>query len=133
LFARIDHFIESHLAEPTLNPAEIASAVGVSVRHLHRLFVAKGCTVAEWVRERRLKHCRTDLSDPRFGEKNITEIAFYWGFSDSAHFSRCFKKEFGICPRVFRSTAWSGRWNGERLDQARSFLALGNVHGDRPA
>jgi len=132
LFARIDHFIESHLAEPTLNPTEIASAAGVSVGHLHRLFLAKGCTVAEWVRERRLERCRTDLSDPRFCEKNITEIAFYWGFSDSAHFSRCFKKEFGICPRVFRSAAWSGHWNGERSEQARSFLALANVHGNGP-
>jgi AraC family transcriptional regulator, positive regulator of tynA and feaB len=132
LLARIDHFIESHLAEPTLNPAEIASAAGVSVRHLHRLFVAKGCTVAEWVRERRLERCRTDLSDPRFCEKNITEIAFFWGFSDSAHFSRCFKKEFGICPRIFRSAAWNGQWNGERPEQTRSFLALGSIHGNLP-
>jgi AraC-like DNA-binding protein len=132
LCARIDRFIESHLAEPTLNPAEIASAAGVSVRHLHRLFVAKGCTVAEWVRERRLKRSRTDLSDPRFCDKNITEIAFYWGFSDSAHFSRCFKKEFGICPRAFRSGAWSAQWNGERPEQGRSFFALGNSHGNQP-
>jgi AraC family transcriptional regulator, positive regulator of tynA and feaB len=132
LCSRIESFIESHLAEPTLDPAEIASAAGVSVRHLHRLFVTKGCTVAEWIRERRLERCRTDLSDPRFCDKNITEIAFHWGFSDSAHFSRCFKKEFGICPRVFRSGAWSGRWNGERAEQGRSFLALGKTNANRP-
>jgi AraC-like DNA-binding protein len=129
--ARIERFIESHLSEPTLNPAEIASAAGVSVRHLHRLFLAKGRTVAESIRERRLERCRKDLSDPRFGEKNITEIAFYWGFSDSAHFSRCFKKEFGICPRVFRSGVWSGRWN-DRSEQL-STLATGNIHGNRPS
>ena len=130
--SRIDRLIESHLSEPTLNPAEIASAAGVSVRHLHRLFLAKGRTVAEWIREHRLERCRTDLSDPRFCEKNITEIAFDWGFSDSAHFSRCFKKEFGICPRMFRSGAWSTQWNGERPEPG-SFLAPVNIHGNRPS
>jgi AraC-like DNA-binding protein len=127
LRARIERFMESHLPEPTLNPAEIASAAGVSVRHLHRLFLSKGCTVADWIRVRRLERCRADLLDPRFGDKNITEIAFYWGFSDSAHFSRCFKKEFGICPRMFRSSAWNGYSDGKRSEQG-SLLAPKDVH-----
>jgi len=42
--------METHLAEPTLNPAEIANAVGISVRHLHRLFSCRGSTVTEWIR-----------------------------------------------------------------------------------
>ena len=106
---RVEYYIETHLAEPGLCPAGIAAAAGISVRHLHRLFAAKGCTVAEWVRERRLERCRTDLSDPHLREQNITDIAFGWGFSDSAHFSHCFKKEFGVSPREFRSHASS--WN----------------------
>ena len=104
---RIEYFIETHLPEPTLCPAGIAAATGISVRHLHRLFAAKSCTVAEWIRERRLERCRTDLSDPHLRERNITDIALSWGFSDSAHFSHCFKKEFGVSPREFRSNASS--------------------------
>jgi len=132
LCTRIDQFIEEHLAEPTLNPAEIALAASVSVRHLHRLFVTKGCTVAESIRERRLERCRADLADPRLSAKNITEIAFDWGFSDSAHFSRCFKKQFGISPRAFRSNPWSISWIGERSGSGYNLLGLENALDNQP-
>jgi AraC-like DNA-binding protein len=105
LSSRIQAFIEHHLPEPELGPLTIASAIGISVRHLHRLFAIKGCTVGDWIRMRRLDQCRSDLSDSRYQGRTITEIAFLWGFSDSAHFSRSFKKQFGICPRLFRSCA----------------------------
>src|SRR5438270_2020190 len=103
LVPRVDAFIETHLADPSLTPAKIASTVGISVRHLHRLFNAKGHTVSGRIRERRLEQCGADLSDARLRIKTITEIAFLWGFSDSAHFSRLFKNRFGICPYSFRS------------------------------
>jgi AraC-like DNA-binding protein len=35
----------------------------------------------------------------------VTEIAFRWGFKDSAHFSRSFKREFGISPSEVRRNA----------------------------
>jgi len=104
---RVEHFIESHLPEPSLSPTLIAGAAGISVRHLHRIFAAKGCTVTEWIRERRLERCRTDLSNAHSRERNITDIAFSWGFSDSAHFSHCFKHAFGVSPREFRTNAWN--------------------------
>jgi len=100
---RIEHYIENHLQEKELDPASIAAAAGVSVRHLHRLFAAKGCTVAEWIRERRLERCRSELSDPRNLDGKITDIALHWGFVDAAHFSHCFRKEFGTSPRQFRA------------------------------
>src|ERR1700758_3257553 len=103
LSSRILSFIETHLAEPALDPLTIASAAGISVRHLHRLFALQGRTVTDWIRQRRLQGCRSDLAYVRFRDRNITEIAFLWGFSDSAHFSRWFRKKFGISPRAFRT------------------------------
>lgn len=114
LLSRVEQFIENHLAEPRLGPNEIANALGISVRHLHRLFLQRESTVAEHIRECRLERCHTELGDPRFSDQNITEIAFSWGFSDSAHFSRCFKRRFGVSPRVFRSRLWSGAWADPR-------------------
>jgi AraC-like DNA-binding protein len=46
-------------------------------------------------------------------DRTITEIAFLWGFSDSAHFSHSFRKEFGTSPRAFRSRALAGEWMEE--------------------
>jgi AraC family transcriptional regulator, positive regulator of tynA and feaB len=108
LSSRIMRYIETHLTESTLGPVEIASALGISVRHVHRVFASRGYTVADWIRTQRLKRCGIDLSDPRLQDKSITEIAFYWGFNDSAHFSHSFKKHYLLSPRVFRSRVMSG-------------------------
>lgn len=105
---RIEGFIQDNLADPTLGPAAIAKAAGISVRHLHRLFSARGRRVSDWIREQRLERCSADFVDRRFSGKSITEIAFSWGFSDSAHFSRCFKQRFGIPPRQFRLRVATG-------------------------
>lgn len=101
-------YIDAHLTETTLSPTEIAAALNLSVRHVHRLFSRQGSTVGDWIQAQRLQRCRSDLADPRLLAKSITEIAFFWGFNDSAHFSRAFKQRFGMCPRAFRSRGNSG-------------------------
>jgi AraC family transcriptional regulator, positive regulator of tynA and feaB len=108
LSTRIMHYIETHLPEATLGPVEIASALRISIRHVHRVFSNQGSTVSDWIRTQRLNRCRTDLCDFRLQAKSITEIAFYWGFNDSAHFSHAFKKQYQICPRAFRSRVLAG-------------------------
>jgi AraC-like DNA-binding protein len=120
LSSRILSFIETHLTEPTLDPPRIASAAGISVRHLHRLFALQGHSVADWIRQRRLQECRSDLADIRFRDRSITEIAFLWGFSDSAHFSRSFKKQFGVNPRAFR--AWGTKKRDEPNSHAENLI-----------
>jgi AraC family transcriptional regulator, positive regulator of tynA and feaB len=128
--SRLAQFIETHLADPALSPASVASAVGISLRHLQRLFAASGSTAGEWIRERRLERCWADLSDPRFRGKSITEISFFWGFSDSAHFSRSFKTRFGVTPRTFRScVAWSDSWGTRSPERPR---LLGPVNTRQP-
>lgn len=103
LLQYILRYIDAHLAEPTLSPVEVASATGISLRHLHRVFSATDGTMGDYVRERRLEHCRKDMMDSSFRARTITEIAFRWGFSDAAHFSHAFRKRYGTSPRAFRS------------------------------
>jgi AraC-like DNA-binding protein len=117
---QIYSYIDSHLSESSLGPVEIASSVGISVRHLHRLFLVTGGTLGEYIRGRRLEGCRADLANPRMRERTITEIAFFWGFSDSAHFSHSFRREFGIAPRVFRARALAEDWMEEAWSQGMS-------------
>jgi AraC-type DNA-binding domain-containing proteins len=95
--------IEQSLSDPGLSPARVAAAHGMSTRQLHRLFKRAGTSFSAFVRERRLDRCRGDLADPRLRAMPMTEIAFRWGFSDSAHFSRCFRAAFGCTARDFRA------------------------------
>ena len=104
LRTQILRHVEDRLADPTLCPPGIAACLGISLRHLHRLFNATGHSIGEYVRLRRLDRCRQDLSDSRLRQRSITEIAFSWGFSDAAHFSHSFRKQFGLSPRTFRES-----------------------------
>jgi len=103
LFARISNDIEARLNDVNLSPTRIADANGISIRYLYTLFNEQGETVSGWVRRRRLLRCRAEL-DGAGTEASITEIAFRWGFNDSAHFSRLFKASFGMSPTQYRSS-----------------------------
>jgi AraC-like DNA-binding protein len=100
LLTRIRAFILERLHEPELDPAQVAAAHGMSVRQLHRVFEATGGTVERWIWRQRLARCHRELLDPAAG--SISRIAFRWGFSDAAHFSRAFKQAFGLSPRALR-------------------------------
>lgn len=101
LISRIKDHIEENLEDPDLSPQSLAQHFGISVRYLHFLFKDEKYSVSHWILERRLERCRSELV--RAGiRKNITDIAFQWGFNDSAHFCRTFKKRYGFSPREYR-------------------------------
>jgi AraC-like DNA-binding protein len=60
------------------------------------LFSERGITVSDYIWRARLQHCRQELEN--YGGKTITDVAFSWGFSSSSHFSRVFRKNFGVSP-----------------------------------
>jgi AraC-like DNA-binding protein len=122
LLSRITQFIDRRLDDPALTPATIAEHFGISLRYLHRLFSEQQTTVNGWRRARRLAKCRAELSDSR-SRRSITEIAYMWGFSDAANFSRVFKMAFGVSPKAFRNmhreerSASENRGDGRRPAQ----------------
>jgi AraC family transcriptional activator of tynA and feaB len=99
----IRRHVRMHLQDPGLGPASIAQAYSISVRALHGLFEEVDESVAGLVRSERLTRCMQDLRQPSGG--SVTDIAFRWGFSDSAHFSRVFKRAFGVTPSAVRREA----------------------------
>lgn len=105
LLLSIMSYVERHLAEPDLNPSRIAAAHYISTRYLHKLFHEESTTVAGWVRERRLEHCRHDLRDPLLADRPVGVIAAGWGFVDPAHFSRVFRAAYGTTPQEYRHQA----------------------------
>jgi AraC-like DNA-binding protein len=104
LMLQITAFIEEHLGQADLAPAQIAAAHHISLRQLHKLFHASGTTVAGWIRQRRLDHCGHDLRDPRCATRSVGAVGARWGYPDPAHFSRLFKATYGVGPRDYRAS-----------------------------
>lgn len=96
--------IDESLGQPNLTPLALANRLDISVRHLYRLFEEQGDSVCRYIQRTRLKRSAADLSNPNLRHLSITSIAYKWGFTDSAHFSRSFKKQYDASPKDYRAT-----------------------------
>lgn len=96
-------YIDRHLHDPGLNARRIAAALGISVRHLSRVFEPEGLTPGRYVMDRRLSKANTDLSDPVMARTTVAEIAHRHGFASQAHFTRVFRERFGRTPGAARA------------------------------
>ena len=108
LLLRAHAHAQSHLSDPSLAPGEIAAAVHVSKRYLHRLFEDDGATVSSWIRQRRLEGCRRDLADPSRRDETVTSIGARWGLTNPAHLSRLFRDAYGLSPTEYRAQQLHG-------------------------
>jgi AraC family transcriptional activator of tynA and feaB len=97
---RIESYIRDQIRDPDLSIDMIASALRCSKRYLHMAFAACDQSITDHIWTARLDGCRGDLA--RRQDLTISEIAFAWGFSSSAHFSRAFRKRFGVTPTGYR-------------------------------
>ena len=96
-------YIRAHLGDTGLSPEAVARGCGISPSYLHQLFRNLGAGVEELIFAERLEHCRKLLADPRARHLSISTIAYRNGFSHPAHFSRAFKRRFGMTPSEARS------------------------------
>jgi AraC-like DNA-binding protein len=103
VYIRAQAFIREHLRDPDLCIDQIAAALGCTKRYLHMVFSERGMTVGDYIWQARLQHCRQELETQ--SGKTITDVAFSWGFSSSSHFSRVFRKYFGVVPSSVHKTA----------------------------
>ncbi len=97
----VQKVIDESLTQPGLSPMGLASRLNISVRHLYRLFEEQDDSVCRYIQRARLKRSADDLTNPFLRSESITSIAYKWGFTDSAHFSRSFKKQFEVSPNDF--------------------------------
>lgn len=101
---RIEAYVRRNLHNSDLDPETVARACGMSTRYLHELFRDTNQTLGSWVRDQRLMACRTALADCS-NPQTVAEIAYRFGFSDHAQFSRAFKAHFNVTPKEFRDQA----------------------------
>lgn len=94
--------IEAKLHEPTLDPATVAAAAGVSLRYANSLLAEEDTSLGRLILSMRLHRCKMAMEDPLQNHRNISEIAYGWGFSDMTHFGRAFRAKYEMLPREFR-------------------------------
>ncbi|HEY8509850.1 MAG TPA: helix-turn-helix domain-containing protein [Steroidobacteraceae bacterium] len=105
---RIKHFIRCHAGDSTLSIDTIARTFNCTKRYLHKIFDDESNTLSRFIWQTRLERCEQDLINRELAGRSITEIAFAWGFVNSAHFSRAFRRHYGVSPRVYRSMHMRG-------------------------
>lgn len=97
---KVQDYIEEKLND-TLALAELADIAGFSKYHFHRIFSAlTGETLLQYVNRIKLERAAFILSHRP--ELPVTDIAYHFGFTDSAVFSRSFKYHYGISPSEYR-------------------------------
>jgi AraC-like DNA-binding protein len=106
MYIRAQFFIREHLRDPDLSIDQISAELNCTKRYLHMLFSDRGTTISDYIRNARLQHCRQEL-EAQAG-KSITDVAFSWGFSSSSHFSRVFRKYFGVVPSAVHKAQHDG-------------------------
>lgn len=102
LFRRVEDLILMRLDEFGLTASDVAAALGISLRTLHRTFAAHGLTVMGHLRTLRIRRAEKLLAQPRFSRLAASEIGRRCGYSDPSHFTRDFHKVTGLTPARWR-------------------------------
>ena len=92
-------YMEEHLEE-ALTIDQIAEQANSSVFHFQRTFaILTDCSVAEYLRRRRLTLAAQELSAT---DQRIIDIAYKYGYDTPEAFSKAFRRQHGITPSEAR-------------------------------
>ncbi|EGH71559.1 transcriptional regulator, AraC family protein [Pseudomonas syringae pv. aceris str. M302273] len=96
LFLKAKCFVNANLDDYRLTTQYIADALGISRRTLARAFAKHDATLMHYIWSRRLEVSHALLAEGKV--KQITDAAIQTGFCDLWHYSRAFKKKYGVSP-----------------------------------
>lgn len=103
---RIQNHLIAHLSDPGWTLKQTGEELGMSPRYIHQVFSNTGLTPASWWTRIRLDYAHQLLRSGGVTGQEASERA---GFKDPAHFSRAFKKHYGITPGKVRTQAKEAR------------------------
>ena len=91
--------MENHIADP-LSLSQLALVVGITKRHLNRLFNdSLNQSAMSYYRDLRLDVARRLIKDT---PRSVADVAEVTGFATAGHFSNAYKKCFGVRPQADR-------------------------------
>ena len=99
LMERIMKVVNEHMSDSDFNVEVLTKEVGISRAQLHRkMKEMTGLPVSEFIRNIRLEQAVRLLKEQKI---NVTQVAYSVGFSNLAHFSTVFRKQFGVSPSEY--------------------------------
>lgn len=102
---RLDRFIDQHLENPIRTP-QLAAILNLSVSHFSHAFKQTvGVAPLTYVARRRIESAQRVMLESAF---SLTDIALGHGFCDQSHFSRTFRRETGLSPKMWRRMCCQG-------------------------
>jgi AraC-like DNA-binding protein/mannose-6-phosphate isomerase-like protein (cupin superfamily) len=94
-------YIRAHLSEP-MSIQNIADSIGISARHLNRMFRQAGLgSIGQSIEKSRIEHAQWLLSRSNYAVKTIAKLC---GYCDAPYFSRAFKNHTGQLPSAVRNS-----------------------------
>ena len=118
---QINQHIRRHFADPELSPGDVAEALSLSRRYVHKLYAQEGRSFRQDLIALRIEACLRAFTDEQQAGKTIADIAYAAGYTDISQFNRHFRKLKGDTPsNVRRALVSSLGRKGVRRAPARS-------------
>lgn len=102
---RILDLLAQQCTDPALTAKNVADALDISVRTLHRALAATQETFGPLLIEARLRIACRMLESRIFMRMTVSEIARRTGFATPSHFARVFHAFYAMTPSCFRQVA----------------------------
>lgn len=98
----VQQAFKENLSDPDFGVVQLCKLTNMSRAQLYRkLNALTGNSVKQYLSRFRLHMAKEQL---RHTDLSVTQIAFQAGFRNHSHFSRRFRKEYGISPSAFRAS-----------------------------
>jgi len=96
-YAMMKTWLRRNLANPGLGPADLVEQFPHSRASIYRFFAKVG-GVEAFIREERLIACYWQLANGDLNGRSVRDLARSYGYADSGHFHRAFKRRFEMTP-----------------------------------
>lgn len=99
---RVKQLIEQHGTDEQFSLDWLQDAARLSRRYLFKLFEQEPLSLTAYIQRVRLGRAFARLADERYQHLTIQDIALDCTFKTQAHFSRLFRREFQVSPKMIR-------------------------------
>jgi AraC-like DNA-binding protein len=113
LLKKAINLVENHINDPQFGVEKMAEEMGMSRTNLHRkIKTITGFPPSELIRSIRLRKAAKLIVNK---VDTVTQVAQLVGFDDYSHFSKAFKKHFGVSPSSYEEHAKTQHQLEEKL------------------